>query len=100
MMASSNYTHIFLKKVTYLACHRPAKTSPPPSSQRGAVEASVRSRRWGFSISQNGGYVDNPCSTPYPPRETVAYGKGERYGGACCHPSTPGIPAAQSIALF
>src|SRR5262245_5723922 len=28
------------------------------------------------------GYVDNLYSTPYPPRETVAYGKGERYGGA------------------
>jgi len=44
-------------------------------------------------------YVDNLYSTPYPPRETVAYGEGERYGGALCHPSTPGIPAAQSVAL-
>src|SRR5207248_7987682 len=47
-----------------------------------------------------GGYVDNPCSTPYPPRETVAYGKGERYGEALCHPSVPRIPTAQSVALF
>src|SRR6516165_2559860 len=51
-------------------------------------------------ISHNGCYVDNPCSTPYPPRETVAYGKGERYGGALYHSSTAGVPAAQSVALF
>src|SRR5437588_9417361 len=46
------------------------------------------------SLSWFGGYVDNPCSTPYPPRETVAYGKGERYGEALCHPSVPRIPTA------
>src|SRR5262249_44450045 len=50
-------------------------------------------------ISHSGGYVDNPCSTPYPPRETVAYGKGEKYGGALCPPSTPGVPPAQAVAL-
>src|SRR5712691_1855433 len=33
-------------------------------------------------------------------RDPVAYGEGERYGGALCHPSTPGIPAAQAVALF
>src|SRR6266436_10241760 len=47
-----------------------------------------------LSTSQNNSYVDNLCSTPYPPRETVAYGEGERYGGTTGHPSAPGIPAA------
>jgi hypothetical protein len=28
-------------------------------------------------ISRFSGYVDNLCSTPYPPRETVAHGEGE-----------------------
>src|SRR6266852_9650163 len=51
-------------------------------------------------ISHFSGYVDNLCSTPYPPRETVAHGEGERYGGTTGHPSAPGIPAAQPLAFF
>ena len=44
-------------------------------------------------ITEFSGYVDNLYSTPYPPRETVAYGEGERYGRATSHPSAPGVPA-------
>src|SRR5262245_52689291 len=45
-------------------------------------------------ISHFSGYVDNLYSTPYPPRETVASGEGERYGGTTGHPRTAGVPAA------
>jgi hypothetical protein len=40
------------------------------------------------------GYVDNLYSTPYPPRETVASGEGEKYGGTTGHPYAAGVPAA------
>src|SRR6266516_1922637 len=53
-----------------------------------------------MTISHVSGYVDNPRSTLYCPRETVAHGEGERYGGTIFHPSAPGISAAQSVALF
>src|SRR5882724_8137197 len=49
---------------------------------------------WPGDISHFSGYVDNPGSTPYPPRETVAHGEGERYGRATSYPSAPGVPAA------
>src|SRR5262249_36661687 len=52
------------------------------------------------AVSHFSGYVDNVPSTAYLPREIVAYGEGERYGGTPGHPSAPGIPAAQAVALF
>ena len=47
-----------------------------------------------------GSYVDNSTSTPYRPRETVAYTEGERYAASTAHPPARGLPTAPSVALF
>src|SRR4030095_7665625 len=47
-----------------------------------------------------GSYVDNSTSTPYRPRETVAYTEGERYAASTVHSPARGLPTAPSVALF
>src|SRR6266481_6277586 len=45
-------------------------------------------------------YVDNLLSTPYRPRDTVAYTEGERYAESTAPPPPRGLPASPSVALF
>src|SRR5215467_3211570 len=53
----------------------------------------------GMGGTENNGYVDNLPSTPYRPRETMAYTEGERYAASTAHPPARGLPTAPSGAL-
>src|SRR5438309_1476043 len=73
---------------------------------RGAVASAVRlisgmaTGVAGMTRSCFASYVDNPISTPYRPRETVASGEGERFATSTVHPYVPHIPTAPSVAFF
>src|SRR5438132_1499220 len=57
-------------------------------------------RQVGVPITENGSYVDNSTSTPYRPRETVAFTEGERYAASTVHSPARGLATAPSVALF
>src|SRR4030095_5272702 len=55
---------------------------------------------WRRVFTYCGSYVDNSTSTPYRPRETVAYIEGERYAASTVHSPARGLPTPPSVALF